>query len=115
MVRTINPEDREAMRAAMWAMRQRVDDGGIALRVKGEGILERLRQVSTGGGEVQSEPTAVAAGAFAFLSAGRGAIPYNGVASLVREGADPVGLGFFGALRRPIPYEEFKQRMTAGD
>ncbi len=114
IVRKINPEDREAMYTAMREMRQRVDDGGIALRVKGERILERLRHVSAGGGEVHSEPTA-AAGAFAFLSADGGAIPYNGVASLAREGADPVGLGFFGALRRPIPYEEFKQRMTAGD
>jgi anaerobic magnesium-protoporphyrin IX monomethyl ester cyclase len=112
IVRAINLEDQKAIHAAMRAVRQRVDDGGIFLRAKGERILERLRQVCSGGVEEQSEPTAVE-GAFGFTSAGGVAIPYTGVASLAREGADPVGLAFFGALRRPIPYEEFKQRMTA--
>ncbi len=111
MVSAVDPEDREAVLPAMRGLRQRVDDGGIALRAKGERILARLRQAWAG--EEHSE-VAAASRAFGSASAGGEVVPDIGIASVARRGADPAGLDFFGALRRPIPYEEFKRRMTAG-
>lgn len=108
IVRTIDPTDRQEVRGAMGMMRQRVDDGGIELRARGERILERLRQ--SWAGEERPEPVADA-DAFGFPFAKGEAVPYTGVASLARGGADPVGLGFFGALRRPVPYAEFRRRL----
>jgi hypothetical protein len=40
-------------------------------------------------------------------------VPYSGIESVARSGADPLGLGFFGALRTPLPYAEFRKQLDA--
>jgi radical SAM superfamily enzyme YgiQ (UPF0313 family) len=112
IVQAIDPTDQEAIRAAMRSMRQRVDDGGIELRARGERILERLRRAW---GEGQPEqPLEGTAGSGRISLFDGEAIPYTGIESLGRTGIDPVGLGFFGALAKPVPYAEFRQRMQSG-
>lgn len=98
LVRSIDPEDQDAIRAAMRSMRQRVDEGGIALRARGERILQRLQRTweEREGGRPDELPQAEEATHTAGAAAG------------------PTGLDFFGALREPIPYHEFKKRMMAG-
>lgn len=112
IVQSIDPTDQEAVRAPMRSMRQRVDDGGIELRARGEKILERLRRAWI---ERQPErPLEDAVGTVGISLFGGEAVPYTGIESLARAGADPVGLSFFGALRTPVPYAEFKRRLQAG-
>jgi len=112
LVQALDPADQEAVRGAMRGMRQRVDDGGIELRARGERILERLRRAWTEQQpEIPREETADSLEATIF---GGGAVPYTGIENFARTGTDPVGLGFFGSLRTPVPYAEFKRRMDTG-
>ena len=112
LVQATDPADQGGVRSAMRGMRQRVDDGGIELRARGERILERLRRAWT---EQQPEiPREETADSLESTIFGGGAVPYTGIENFARAGADPVGLGFFGSLRTPVPYGEFKRRMEAG-
>ncbi|WP_298273536.1 radical SAM protein [Geobacter sp.] len=113
IVQSIDPEEGEAVRAAMRVMRQRVDDGGVELRGRGERILERLRRAwaERDAGHPRTDPDLDQPGISLFRGE---AVPYAGIESLARGDADPVGLGFFGALRTPIPYAEFRKRLGEG-
>lgn len=112
LVQAQDPADQEGVRGAMRGMRQRVDDAGIGLRAKGERILERLRRAWTERQpEIPREETAESLESDIF---GGGAVPYTGIENFARTGTDPVGLGFFGSLRTPVPYAEFKRRMETG-
>jgi len=112
LVQALDPADDEGIKAAMRSMRQRVDEGGIGLRAKGEQTLERLRRAY----DLQKQEqvlfdTPVAPTGSGFF--GAGAVPYTGTGSLGKAGNDPLGLGFFGALRTPVPYAEFKKQLEA--
>jgi len=113
MVQALDPSDEEGVKAAMRSMRQRVDGAGIALRAKGERSLEQLRQVHD---RQEQDPVLIDAPTsstgIGILGTGT-TFPYTGVESLVKSGNDPLGLGFFGALRTPVPYAEFRKQLEA--
>ncbi|MFA7060727.1 MAG: radical SAM protein [Pedobacter sp.] len=112
IVQAIKPSDHEAVRVAMRNMRQKVDDGGVELRARGERILERLRRTWS---ELRPEnPMEENAGKAEISFFDGGAIPYTGIENIGRSGADPAGLSFLGALCTPVPYAEFKRQMQAG-
>jgi hypothetical protein len=112
IVQTIDPADQEAIRGAMRSMRQRVDDGGVELRSHGERILERLRRAWTD--QQPERPIEATAGNVGISLFDGEAIPYTGIENLARSGTVPVGLNFFGVLRTPVPYAEFKRQMQSG-
>ena len=113
MVQALDPSDEEGVKAAMRSMRQRVDGAGIGLRAKGESVLAQLRRVHD---RQEQEPVLIDAPTSTtgtgILGTGT-ALPYTGVESLVKSGDDPLGLGFFGALRTPVPYAEFRKQLEA--
>lgn len=112
IVQAIDSDDRTAIRAAMRSMRQRVDDAGTGLRARGERILERLHRAWT---ERQPErPGEEVTGSDGVFLFGGEAIPYIGIEDLARTRAESAGLGFFGSLRKPIPYAEFKRQLQKG-
>jgi anaerobic magnesium-protoporphyrin IX monomethyl ester cyclase len=111
IVQAMDPADQETLRSAMTSMRLRVDDGGIALRARGERILGRLQRAWV---ERQPEsPLDEPTGRTGISVLDGGGVPYWGIESLARPGSDPVGLGFFGG-GTPIPYAEFRRRLAAG-
>lgn len=112
MVQALDPSDEEGVKRAMRSMRQRVDEDGLGLRTKGEQTLERLRRVydRQEQDQVFFDATATTTGMGIFEA---GAVPYTGIDSLAKSGNDPLGLGFFGALRTPVPYVEFRKQMEA--
>ncbi|MBT0654520.1 B12-binding domain-containing radical SAM protein [Geomobilimonas luticola] len=107
MVQAIDPADQETLRNAMGGVRLRVDDGGIALRARGERILERLRRAWVEQRPERADTTPVNR----EISLLGGGYPYFGRESLANAGADPVGPGFFGG-GTPIPYAEFRRRLA---
>jgi len=112
IVQVIDPADHVAVRSAMLNMRQRVDDGGVELRARGERILERLRNAwRPRHPEYPREDVARNEGIPLFSGED---MLCSGFESLGRTGTIPAGLGFFGTLRTPVPYAEFRQRMQAG-
>ena len=94
-------------------MRQRVDEAGLGLRVKGEQALERLRRAYDRQEQEQDVLDAPIATAGLGLF-GAGAVPYNGIENLGKSADDTLGLGFFGALRTPVPYAEFRKQLEEG-
>ncbi len=113
MVHTLDSSDEEGVKAAMRGMRQRVDEGGLGLRSRGEQTLERLRRVYDRQERDQVAIDDAPAGLSGIGIFGGGAVPYSGIESVARSGADPLGLGFFGALRTPLPYAEFRKQLDA--
>jgi hypothetical protein len=109
IVSAIDLQDEKTIRGAMASMRQRVDEGGIELRRRGEQILERLRR------------------AYAERESGvRQFFFWNEKATLpvLESDVSPYGgmegwgafraaerLGIFGMLRQPIPYSEFRKKL----
>ncbi|MDA8412852.1 MAG: radical SAM protein [Desulfobacteraceae bacterium] len=112
LVQVLDPSDEEGVKAAMRSMRQRVDEAGKGLRIKGEQTLERLRRAYE-----RQEQEHVVQDAPAVTSGigilGAGALPYSGVENLGNSGDEQLGLGFFGALRTPVPYAEFRKQLEA--
>jgi hypothetical protein len=109
LVTAIEPDDDKAVRGAMTAMRRRVDFGGAQLRSKGEWVLESLRRAhgedKSPGRQViiRNEGTPISYLESAIIPyAGRG--DAAGWASADQQ-------GFFGMLRHPMPYEEFRRRL----
>ncbi len=102
IVASVQPDDERAIKGAMKSMRQRVDQGGVELRSRGEWILQRLRRAyaerESGAGEVvfwKDVPT----------------IPWLETA-LAPYGRTEEGMGF-GMLKQPIPYEEFRRQLDS--
>lgn len=112
MVQALDPADEEGIKLAMRNMRQRVDEGGLGLRSKGEQTLERLRRAYDRQEQEQVllDASAATAGVGIF---GAAAAPYTGIKSLVKSGDESIGLSFFGALRTPLPYAEFRKQLEA--
>jgi radical SAM superfamily enzyme YgiQ (UPF0313 family) len=109
LVTAIEPDDDKAVRGAMTAMRRRVDFGGAQLRSKGEWVLESLRRAhgedKSPGRQViiRNEGTPISYLESAIIPyAGRG--DAAGWASADQQ-------GFFGMLRHPMPYEEFRRQL----
>ena len=105
IVQAIDPAEQETLRNAMGSVRMRVDDGGIALRARGERILERLRRAWVEQRPEQADTFPVNRQISALDG---GCYPYFGIESLASTGSDPMGLGFFGG-GTPIPYAEFRR------
>jgi radical SAM superfamily enzyme YgiQ (UPF0313 family) len=109
IVQAIDPADRETLRNAMGSVRLRVDDGGIALRARGERILERLRRAWI---EQQPEHPLNGTARVGISLFGGEAVPYMGIDGLAQRDASS-GLGIFGG-DAPISYTEFRKRLAAG-
>jgi len=111
IVTAIQPDDEKAIRGAMAAMRQRVDQGSAELRSRGEWILQRLRRAyaerEAGGREVVFWKHAPAIpfleSTLAPYGEGEG---WTGTASNERQ-------SILGMLRQPIPYEEFRRQLDS--
>jgi anaerobic magnesium-protoporphyrin IX monomethyl ester cyclase len=111
IVTAIQPDDEKAIRGAMATMRQRVDQGGVELRSRGEWILQRLRRAyaerESGGREVVFWKDAPA---IPFLESALA--PYEGAERGVSSSASNHH-SIFGMLRQPIPYEEFRRQLDS--
>ncbi|HME45501.1 MAG TPA: radical SAM protein [Syntrophorhabdales bacterium] len=111
IVTAVQPDDEKAIRGAMAAMRQRVDQGSAELRSRGEWILQRLRRAyaerEAGGREVvfwKDAPT------IPFLESALA--PYGGGEGRMGSASNDRH-SIFGMLRQPIPYEEFRRQLDS--
>lgn len=110
LAQTIDPEDRRAVNEAMRSLRQSVDEHGIALRAQGERILARLQAAHDGQAAPPPKPAAYGEQSLAALLDGlliRGGEAQEESFDFATDGA----FNFFGALKRPIPYDQFKNRL----
>jgi hypothetical protein len=107
LVQVIEPEDQTGIKGAMRSMRQKVDDRSRALRVEGERILDQLQAAYEGRPFVprqasrRTEEATESIHDLLFKPAAgacKGSFPFEA------DGA----FNFFGTLKRPIPYDEFR-------
>jgi anaerobic magnesium-protoporphyrin IX monomethyl ester cyclase len=108
---TLDPQDQEQIRPAMMDMRQRVDSRSRILRARGEDILKRLQAAYEGRlttpmqvsdcDEDNAEPHRDSLSASSFPS------------RIIESPFETDGaFSFFGMLKRPIPYDKFKEMQS---
>ncbi|WP_429885488.1 B12-binding domain-containing radical SAM protein [Geoalkalibacter halelectricus] len=110
LVREIDPGNRAAVQDAMRSLRRSVDEHGISLRAQGEGVLQRLQAAYDGRPAPQSQTAAYGEPSLAALLDGllmRDDAEHETACDFATDGA----FNFFGALKRPIPYDQFKSRL----
>ncbi|KIH77978.1 Radical SAM superfamily enzyme YgiQ, UPF0313 family [Geoalkalibacter ferrihydriticus] len=110
LVQAIDPADRLAVNDAMRSLRRSVDERGVALRAQGERILARLQ--ATYEGHTAPVHTPVAYGEQNLASLLDGLLLRSGEEAEADYSFETDGaFNFFGALKRPIPYDQFKSRL----
>ena len=112
-----NPTDQVSNRSFARQMRARVDAGSAALHAEGQRILDWLTDAYGGHGQGTRVPSAAQFPEDQpFLTCRP--VPYQGLESLqaLYSAGMPPGLAeeanWFGVLSTPIPYHEFKRRLT---
>ena len=111
--------DYPEVRAFSLEMRRQVDERGRSLHREGEAILNRL--TSTFANQEKTTPLhrkSLLANGLSFLATRP--LPYNGVDQLgqlefISEGSEESAepLEFFGTASGPVPYSEFKKRLSS--
>lgn len=109
---SVDTADEQSIRSLMRKIRLRVDDAGAGLRVQGEEILNRLRSAYEKkgiDGDIAhfSKDSVFPVKDFLF--------PYDRFRDERRPEQKEREMSFFGMLREPIPYDEFRKNLDDRD
>jgi anaerobic magnesium-protoporphyrin IX monomethyl ester cyclase len=102
----LDPDDDAAIRSAMTEMRREVDESTLALRRRGEWVLDQLHRAYVGRGRPVAGPQQLP-------EAGAPAVPDALLAALRGEGGGLAPSAGFGVFAQPIPYEVFRSRLES--